>query len=200
MATLYDIVAEYRNLLEIVEENEGEITPELEAAFSINTDNYKDKIKSMYYVIKSIDKDIELGEDEINRLKTIIQKKEKTKENIKQRIKESLLIFGEEGKSGNKKLNLDGLLLYNVYNKPLKYNNEDVFKNDPKNDKFFKFSITNLTVEQKEKLLSIAANELSLFLQTKHELNTSLLKETLAQGVEVEGCEIDTTANYIVFR
>lgn len=85
--SLYVIKEEYLNLISQIEQAEGELTPELESALTINKSELE--VKSIAYVefIKSNESYIERINQEIERLKNI----KKTSENVNEKLKNNLL-------------------------------------------------------------------------------------------------------------
>lgn len=96
--TLYDIAAEQQHILDILEENGGELTPELEEALALTAENFENKAEGY---IEAIAKYRDLQEAAAERIKKMQQTK-KTAENCEKRLKERLLfamgIFGESKK------------------------------------------------------------------------------------------------------
>lgn len=122
---LFNIQEEYYEILQQIEELEGEITPELEEALKINKENLEAKIKAYYYYIKQNEGNIKTIEDEIERLQTKIGSITNVNIRLKDKVKEALELFGDDGKSGNKTLKFTDLSIWNVYNKPLRLEIED---------------------------------------------------------------------------
>ena len=67
--TLYDINEEYLRLMQQVEENEGEMTPELEQALAINEENHSAKLESYAAIIANYNAEAEACKAESKRLK-----------------------------------------------------------------------------------------------------------------------------------
>lgn len=67
--TLYEISQEYLELAARIEENEGELTPELEEALAINEENHNAKIESYAAVIANYKAEAEACKAESKRLK-----------------------------------------------------------------------------------------------------------------------------------
>lgn len=102
MSNIYQIQQELLSIFDTIEENEGEITPELEEKLSITKDSFKDKIESYTNVIKSLNNDIDAIKAEKLRLNDLQKSKEKTIERLKKIIIEAVDLFGDSNKSGNK--------------------------------------------------------------------------------------------------
>ena len=58
MANIYQISQELLAIFDELEENGGELTPELEEQLNITREEFKDKIKSYSNVVKMLENDI----------------------------------------------------------------------------------------------------------------------------------------------
>jgi hypothetical protein len=176
MGNLFDIQAEYFDIISELEELEGEITPELEERLKINAKELEFKLKAYYYYVKQNEGNIKTLNDEIERLQNKKVSIENINGRLKEKMKEALLLFGNNGKSGNKQLKYDTINIYNVYHKPLILEVEDeVFMDSDKNKEFIRTKVIN-TIDKKA------------------------VKEAILKGREIEDCFIDFNANYIVLR
>lgn len=102
MSNIYNIQQELIDIFNEIEENNGELTPELEEALDIKQEEFKDKIKSYTDVIKMLDTDINAIKDERGRLYDLQKAKEKTIERLKNIIVCAIEMFGNTSKSGTK--------------------------------------------------------------------------------------------------
>lgn len=102
MDSLFSISNELRKVIEDIEIQDGEITPEQEEDLIIGEANLKEKLEHYRKAMLILQYQEQLAADEIKRL----QSAKKTKDNIVNRLKTSILNavleFGEYGKSGNK--------------------------------------------------------------------------------------------------
>lgn len=83
MSSLFHISQEYRQIADILEQNGGELTPELEEALNNNQQALQVKASNIAFVIRDFDLDAEKIAKEIERL----QKLQKSKLNAKERLK-----------------------------------------------------------------------------------------------------------------
>lgn len=83
---LYEITQEQANLNNMLEESMGELTPELEAALSINLDNFNTKAEGYVKAIKNYKAEQDAIAEEIKKL----QNKKKVCENAIERMKDAL--------------------------------------------------------------------------------------------------------------
>lgn len=102
MDSLFSISNDLRNVIEEIEIQGGEITPEQEENLIISEANLKEKLEHYRKAILILEYQEQLAANEIKRL----QSAKKTKDNIVNKLKTSVLNavleFGECGKSGNK--------------------------------------------------------------------------------------------------
>jgi hypothetical protein len=94
--SLYNIRIEHLELLQAIEENEGELTPELEQALSLTAEAFQEKAISYGFVLKSFDNNVAIIQNEINRLTLLKQSAENKKELFKARLSEAMQEFGVE--------------------------------------------------------------------------------------------------------
>lgn len=99
---IFEIEKELLDVANELEENGGELTPELEEKMKITQDTFKTKVQGYINVIKQLKSDIRLVDDEINRLTQMADQKSKTV----QRLTDILIIainqFGELNKNNVK--------------------------------------------------------------------------------------------------
>lgn len=102
MDSLFSISNDLRRVIEDIEIQGGEITPEQEEDLIISEANLKEKLEHYRKAILILEYQEQLAYDEIKRL----QSAKKTKNNIVNRLKtnvlNAVLEFGECGKNGNK--------------------------------------------------------------------------------------------------
>jgi len=84
--SIYKIQNEFQLIIAEVINNEGEITPELETALTINKEQLQSKAVDYCYVIKSLESDCEQIDNEIARL----NKLKKVRSNLTDRLKNTV--------------------------------------------------------------------------------------------------------------
>lgn len=109
---VFDIITKYDSLIEAIEENGGEITPELAEQLNINANDLRDKIKAYYYIIKQKEADIQLAKDEQQRLSDVRKAKEGVIKRLKKSVDIALEAFGIMKPSGAKGLDLGDLKVW----------------------------------------------------------------------------------------
>ena len=109
---IFNISRELEDIFYQIEENGGEITPELEEKLAITEENLRDKLDGYRRVHSKLISDAKICKEE----ETRIAKLRKTKENQAERLKDTMLAavqqFGALGKSGNRLINLPDAKLY----------------------------------------------------------------------------------------
>lgn len=91
--SLFQITEEQSYLLQIIEENEGELTPELEEALTLNQMGLEVKAESYIHVIKRLQADVQLAKDYEATAKAFRAKKEKAIERLEQALLNAVLRF-----------------------------------------------------------------------------------------------------------
>lgn len=103
---IYQIQQDYLSITNELIESGGELTPELETALAINKQELQNKGINYGYVIKSLESDISIIDEEIKRLNALKQSRIKTTELLKNTIKDAMQLYGiEELKTPTLKIN-----------------------------------------------------------------------------------------------
>lgn len=104
MSNIFNIKQELLSIFDELEENGGELTPELEEQLNITQEEFRDKIKSYSNVVKMLENDIVDIKAEKARLNDLQKSKEKTIERLKKIMIDAVELFGDTTKSGSKYL------------------------------------------------------------------------------------------------
>ena len=102
MSSIFNIQQDLYAIFDSIEENEGEITPELEEALTIKREEFSTKIQGYVAYIKQLELDNKGIKEEIARLKDLQKSKEKTIDNLKKIMAMAINSFGDTNKSGTK--------------------------------------------------------------------------------------------------
>ena len=102
MASIFNIQQDLYSIFSSIEENEGELTPELEEALTIKREEFSTKIQGYVAFIKQLELDNKGIKEEIARLKDLQKSKEKTIDNLKKIMAMAIDAFGDTNKSGTK--------------------------------------------------------------------------------------------------
>ena len=103
---IWQIQQELLDIFNELEENGGELTPELEAKLNITQSEFKNKIENYLYVIKQTESDINVCDSEAKRLTALKKSKQNTVDRIKSVMAKAIEQFGDENKSGNRFIDL----------------------------------------------------------------------------------------------
>lgn len=112
MSSLFGITEKYNYLLSQIEENEGELTPELEEELNITADELEDKLRAYRQVIIAQKANIDYNKDEIKRLRERNSGFEKTRDRLLKSVVKALHTFGNVGKNGNYSLKFPDFTVY----------------------------------------------------------------------------------------
>jgi len=112
MSNIFEISKEYLNLINEIENAEGEITEEVANQLAITEADFAQKMNAYQRVIKSKEALIAAHKDEKARLDKNIKSMENTITRLKKVMTDALILMGDTGKSGNKTLKTD---LYNFF-------------------------------------------------------------------------------------
>lgn len=102
MPNIFELGTQLQKIFEVIEENDGELTPELEEELDITEENFKDKIEAYCQALTIYKSDVDCCKNEKDRINSVQNIKKNTIERIKQRLLEAVEQFGEIGKKGNK--------------------------------------------------------------------------------------------------
>lgn len=100
--SIFDIERDLYNIFEELEENGGELTPELEEKLELNGQEVTRKVKSYVGYIQKLNSDMAAIKAEQERLKTLADNKQKTIDNISHLVLYAIDKFGQEDKKGKK--------------------------------------------------------------------------------------------------
>lgn len=104
MANIYQISQDLLTIFQELEENGGELTPELEQELNITQESLYDKIKSYVSAIHRYEDDLDAIKRETTRLSDLKKSKEKIVERLKSVVLKAVEDFGDENKNGVKSI------------------------------------------------------------------------------------------------
>lgn len=122
MASIYNITTELEDIFLELEENGGELTPELEERLTITQDNLKSKLDSYHKAYTMFNLEAESCKKEEQQLAVLRKTKENNAERLKGVMLDAVIAYGDLGKSGNKVINLVDSKLYTKNSKCVKIN------------------------------------------------------------------------------
>jgi len=94
--SLFNIRQEHLTLLALIDEAEGELTPEMQEDLKLNKEGFKDKALSYGYLIRKLDAESDVIATEIKRLQNLKQRAEKRSDLFKKMLDEGMKQFGYE--------------------------------------------------------------------------------------------------------
>lgn len=94
MKSLYEITADAKQIMAMLEENEGELTPELEQALIINQGEVQIKSQNYALAIKIVENDINYIEEEIARLQALKKAKTNTVQRMRESVSNAMEMYG----------------------------------------------------------------------------------------------------------
>lgn len=106
MSTIYGLTDEYINLMNIIEENGGEVTPEIEEELETNEENRNKKFEGYARVLRAWEDEIANGDKEILRIKERQEVLSNSIKSLKNRILPFISLYGNTTKSGSKFIDL----------------------------------------------------------------------------------------------
>lgn len=112
MANIYNITAELEDIFLELEENGGELTPELEERLAITQDNLKSNLDGYRKAYTVPNLEAESCKKEEQRLAVLRKTKENNAERLKGVMLDAVIAYGDLGKFGNKVINLVDSKLY----------------------------------------------------------------------------------------
>lgn len=118
--SLYNIEAEHRHLLQLIEDNDGEITSEIAEQFNLTNEQFEEKAASYGYVIKIVEDNSEQIAKEIKRLSDMKRKEYKKSELLRYKLSEAMQQFGYE------EINKNNLRLFFRKSKSVEIENEEL--------------------------------------------------------------------------
>ena len=103
---IFEISKELESVFDELEENDGELTEELEEKLSISQDEFRSKVNAYLSIIKHTESDIDCCDKEIKRLQSVKKSKQNTIDRLKNILVWAIDKFGDSNKSGNKYVDL----------------------------------------------------------------------------------------------
>lgn len=107
MDSLYNIEQELLDVISTLEDNGGELTPELEERLIIGQDNLREKLTSYVAVINEMTAKIDACKCEEKRISSLRKSRENTLDRIKESVLNAVRLFGDATKNGNYVIDLD---------------------------------------------------------------------------------------------
>lgn len=177
--SLYQIRGEHLGLLKLIEEAEGELTPEIEQELALTKDEFESKAISYGYVVKMHEDAEEIIDKEIKRLQELKKKAARRAEKFKDTLDKAMKEFGFE------KIQTETLTLSYRKSKPVELAEE-----------FEESFLSNVTIEVKPKEgAPVEIEKLIEFFNVKAEASKTRIGDALKSGAVVPGAKIAEKKN-----
>jgi len=192
MGALFNINKELSELLEIIEENEGEVTEEQCELLAIKREELEQKVISYDGVLKFLESQEKAAKAEIERLKKFMEQKEKVAEQLKKNLLEALLLFGDEQKNGVRVLEYGTVKLSTRKSSSIEIEDSELL-----NEAFKKYEVnlTDLGPDQFNDITDILIKEGYSDFKSVVKPVKALIKTAIEAGQEVPGARQDNKVN-----
>ena len=201
MSNIFNIAEERLRLINEIEAAEGELTPEMEEAFTINLEEAASKLDAYAYVIKLKESEIQLAEDEIETYKVRIAARKSTITRLKDTMLVAVKLFGTDKKPNkdgiiNKEFNTEHHKLYTQTAKKLvDEDNISITADNFDDDRYNRYALTRkLTVDEITRVKDMLFMEFGLALtglEVKRDVDTAQLKSDLNDGVVISTAQLE---------
>ena len=108
---LYEITQDQLSILAILEENGGELTPELQEAMTITQDSFEKKAEAYSYLIIKMESESDMVAAEIKRLQALKKSKDNNSDRLREALSVAMVAFGREDNKGIKRFETPTLKL-----------------------------------------------------------------------------------------
>ena len=187
--SLYELELEFYELMLLIEDNEGEITEEVEKKLAINIEELEYKVKGYSFFINKMKAEKIAISEEIQRLRKLADSKDKFIDRLKRSLVNATKLYGTIGKSGNHVLELDTIRLYTRKSSSIEV--EDGFTNSD----YIKYGLKDFV--SKEEFIEIV-KVLEKEVESVLKIDKQLIKADLKAGVEIEGVKTIVKENIII--
>ena len=201
MSNIFNITEERLRLINAIEEAEGELTPEMEEAFTINIEEAASKLDDYCYVLKLKESEIVLAEDEIEKYKARIASRKSTINRLKETMLTAVKLFGVDKKPNkegivNKEFNTEHHKLYTqVAKKLVNEDNESITADNFTDDRYNRYALNKkLTVDQIVAIKTMLHDQFEVDLlenEIKRDVDTAKLKEDLLSGEVISMANVE---------
>lgn len=202
--SLFQISQDLIELFNIIEENEGELTPEAESALVLKEEQLNEKGMNYRKAVVYLEGQAKLVKEEITRLKVLEKKFTTNSNNLKKGLLQAVLNFGEQDKptKAQEKSGVEGtrrLTVRDFGNIVNLSNRQTVVCNITDIDALsseFK-NVTFPKINKQELDFSLEHGDISMFKKLLKEasiaVDKSALTKALKLGMEIEGAELEVS-------
>jgi hypothetical protein len=108
---LYEITQDQLSIISFLEENGGELTPEVQEALTITQDAFEKKAEAYSYLILKMEAESDMIAAEIKRLQGLKKSKDNSSERLRDALSVAMIAFGREDNKGIKRFETPTLKL-----------------------------------------------------------------------------------------
>jgi len=182
---LYKLSERLLSILSEVEENEGELTEELEKSLVITQENFEAEVKESVEFIKETESFILYGKSEISRIASLIKGKATVIGRLKNSVLEAIKLYGMKDEKKNIWRYATGTFKLGT----TKSISTEILDENDIEDKWKRLHIGNLSLEDKAKILdAIGKGEEEVKITI--DIFKTPIKEALQRGEIVEGASL----------
>jgi hypothetical protein len=202
--SLFQISQDLIELFNIIEENEGELTPEAESALVLKEEQLNEKGMNYRKAVVYLEGQAKLVKEEITRLKVLEKKFTTNSNNLKKGLLQAVLNFGEQDKptKAQEKSGVEGtrrLTVRDFGNIVNLSNRQTVVCNitdiDALSSEFI--NVTFPKINKQDLDFSLEHGDISMFKELLKEasitVDKSALTKSLKLGMEIEGAELEVS-------
>lgn len=172
--SMYQIRGEHLGLLKLIEEAEGELTPEIEQSLALTAEEFESKAISYGYVVKMYEDVEEVLDKEIKRLQELKKKAAKRADKFKDTLDKAMKEFGFE------KIKTETLTLSYRTSKPVELVED-----------FEQTFLSNVSIEIKpNEGAPDRIGKLIEYFDVKAAPSKTRIGEALKDGAEIEGAKV----------
>lgn len=188
--SLYTIRQDHLTLLALIEEAEGELTPEIEGQLALTQEDFQNKAVSYAYVVKGFENTQEVIDKEIKRLTELKKKAAAREELFKNLLSDAMKQFGVE------KIETPTLKLFFRKSSPVEL--EEGFE-----DRILKYVEVKMTIRgeevgqapEEDKAIIDFLDELIEFFDAKPAVSKKRIGDALKNGIKIPGAQTPEKKN-----
>jgi effector-binding domain-containing protein len=184
--SIFEIGREYRDILEELEENGGEITESIADRLAINKSDFEDKCESYKVVLEHLDSNIKRRKQEVDKLEKFNKRDEKTIDYLKSYLEQAVKLYGESKVTPTGRTNYN----YSFKDKDFKLvsnaSESVLLASDFNNSRFMNYAIkTQLKKHQIEELKKIIPTLEVTGTPDKTAIGAALDKKEIIEGASI---------------
>ena len=188
MSNLFNIIEELDRVFWDIEENEGELTPDLEGRLSVSEEEFSDKLDAYALYIKQLQGQEKVLKDEIATIQARIEANNNKAARLKTALVLALQKFGEKKDNGEYRYKTAAKSFWTQISKSVivddEFNTQDYISHN------IKFNIEDN--DDYYAMLDVL-NDNQIDFETNPKIDKKALKKDLEEGLNIEGAELVKT-------